>query len=115
MKIEIRATSIELSKTLRDYVRRRVRSVLGRFSPSIDRVRVTLAYWHGPRGGLDRRCTVQVYQAGVEPVVAEHTHEHVHGAIVHAVRRAERAMARRRDRAAWSGTWGRREALYQAA
>jgi len=115
MKTELRTPTIELSDSQRSYVKRRVRTVLGRFADTIERVEVTIEDLNGPRGGVDQRCVVQVFVAGEETVVAEHTHERFHGAVALAARRAGRSVARRRNRAARSGTWGRREALRTAS
>lgn len=115
MNIDIRTPSIDISPALRGYVERRVRAVLGSFADGIDQVTVTLEDVNGPRGGVDKRCSVQVHEPGTEPVVVEHGHEHLFGASAHAIRRAGRAVARRRNRAARSGTWGRRESLSAAS
>jgi putative sigma-54 modulation protein len=111
MQIDLRTPSIEPTDTLRAYVTERVWAALGRFAPTIERVVVTLDDLNGPRGGVDKRCTARVLQVGAEPLVVAHTHEQLEGAVAQAARRAGRALARRRNRAARGGTWGRREAL----
>jgi hypothetical protein len=42
----------------------RIRKALGRFSPSIKKVKLVLEDENGPRGGFDKRASVQVTLAG---------------------------------------------------
>ena len=95
MKIDIYSPNIALSDRLREHAQRQAQAMLGRLAKRIDRVTITLEQLQSPRGIADQRCTVWVEPHGGRPLLAEHTHEHLHGAITHAMRTASRAVERR--------------------
>lgn len=61
-------------------------------------MRVSLMDQNGPRGGLDKRCRIEV-DGGREPeVVTEETHADLHAAINRATERTGRSFARALER-----------------
>lgn len=60
MQLQIRAVNCEMDADLRDYIERRLRFALGRFADRIGRVTARLSDVNGPRGGIDKRCQVDV-------------------------------------------------------
>ena len=60
MNIDIHGRHVDISETLRAYVERRLRFALGRLSHRIVRVHVWLTDLNGPRGGVDKRCRIEV-------------------------------------------------------
>jgi ribosome-associated translation inhibitor RaiA len=61
MRVQLRGKNIlELTDDLRDHADRRLRFALGRFGDRIDRVTVRLEDVNGPRGGIDKRCRIEV-------------------------------------------------------
>jgi len=64
MKIEIRSLNERIDQSQKDYVERRMLFALGRFSSRIRRVMVRLEDMNGPRGGLDKRCHIEVRVPG---------------------------------------------------
>lgn len=55
---------------MREVVERRVRFVLRRLSALVPRVDVKLVDVNGPRGGIDKRCQIELRTDGAGPVVA---------------------------------------------
>jgi putative sigma-54 modulation protein len=61
-----------------------------------------LADENGPRGGLDKRCTIRAHLPGTPPVVIEQQEADLYVAIDRAADRAARAVSRRLGKAsAW--------------
>ena len=60
MKVDIRGRSFDVSGAFRDYAERRLEFGLGRLQHRIVRVRVWLTDLNGPRGGVDKRCRIEV-------------------------------------------------------
>lgn len=60
MKVEIRGRGIQIDDALREHARRRVDFALGRFESSIRWVSLQLEDMNGPRGGVDKRCVIEV-------------------------------------------------------
>lgn len=60
MNIDIHGRHVDISETLRVHVERRLRFALGRLSHRIVRVHVWLTDLNGPRGGIDKRCRIEV-------------------------------------------------------
>jgi putative sigma-54 modulation protein len=96
MKIQIRARHIELTETLRAHVERRLAFALGRFGTRVGRVVVRFSDINGHRGGVDKRCQIEV---GQHPRVrAEVTHSDPYAAVDLAAERVSRAFARALER-----------------
>jgi ribosome-associated translation inhibitor RaiA len=97
MRIDIRACSLKLTPTLRDYVRRRIRFALGRFMLRLKNVRVVLKDLNGPKGGVDKHCKVFVNIMPSFSVIIEERDADLETAINRALDRAGRTVARRLD------------------
>lgn len=69
MQIDIQASGLVLSDAIRNYVMRRSAFALARLDTRIRRVDVHISDVNGPRGGIDKRCSVQVHLHGATPVV----------------------------------------------
>jgi len=91
MQIQIRALSQPVGGRLREYVERRLLFALGRFGGRVQRVLVRLEDLNGPRGGLDKRCQMEVRLAGRGVLVVDVRDS----ATEPAVSRAADRMARR--------------------
>lgn len=85
---------VELTAALRTYVERRLRFALGRFGGRI--ARVTVRFWdvNGHRGGVDKRCRLDVTVRPLGKVVVEDTAAQFHAAVDRAAERAARAIRR---------------------
>lgn len=60
MELAVRGHNLFLSEQLEDLVRRRLDFALGRYASRIRRVDVKFDDVNGPRGGVDKRCQVDV-------------------------------------------------------
>lgn len=98
MQIEIQARGFSLTEGLRTQTERRVRFALGSSSSRVRRVVVRLADENGPRGGLDKRCTIRASVPGAPAVIVEQREADLYVAIDRAADRAGRAVSRRLER-----------------
>jgi putative sigma-54 modulation protein len=60
MKLSLRVRGATADKELTEQVRNRAAVALGRFSDRVNSVVVRLDDMNGPKGGIDKRCTVEV-------------------------------------------------------
>ncbi len=102
MQIDIQARGFELTEGLRTRAERRLRFALGSASGRVHSVVMRLADENGPRGGLDKRCTIRANLPGTPPVVIEQQETDLYVAIDRAADRAGRAVSRRLEKgSAW--------------
>jgi ribosome-associated translation inhibitor RaiA len=71
MRIEIRSLNERIDQSKREYIERRLRFALSRFGGRIRRVMVRLEDMNGPRGGLDKRCHIEVRMSGRSVLVVD--------------------------------------------
>jgi hypothetical protein len=64
MRIDIRSLNDRVDDASRAFIERRLLFALGRFGSRIQRVMVRLEDLNGPRGGLDKRCHIEVRMPG---------------------------------------------------
>jgi putative sigma-54 modulation protein len=95
VQIDIQARGFKLTEGLRAQAERRVRFALGSASARVRRVVIRLSDENGPRGGVDKRCTIRAALPGVPPVVIEQEEVDLYVAIDRAADRAGRAVSRR--------------------
>lgn len=95
MQIDIKARGFRLTEELRAQAERRVRFALGSTSGRVRGLVMRLADENGPRGGLDKRCTIRANLAGAPPVIIEQQEADLYVAIDRAADRAGRAVSRR--------------------
>ena len=95
MQIAIQCRGFEITGAIEDHVRKRFGFTLGRGAGQIQRVEVTLSDLNGPRGGVDKRCLVQVRLDGLQPVVISDVQSDLYSAIDRAAGRAGRTVMRR--------------------
>ena len=94
MKIEIRNLNERIDQSQREYIERRLLFALGRFGSRIRRVMVRLEDMNGPRGGLDKRCHIEVRVPGRGVLVVDVRDVELESAVSRA---AERIARRVRD------------------
>ncbi|MCX7063379.1 MAG: HPF/RaiA family ribosome-associated protein [Proteobacteria bacterium] len=95
MYIDIQAHGIPLTDALRDHTQRRLGFSLARAADRVRRVKVRLSDVNGPRGGIDKRCRIQVTLNGLGEVVIEDTEADPFLAIGRAAERIGRNILRR--------------------
>lgn len=98
MQINIGSKGFKLTDALRTHVERRLRFALGSTSSRMRIVRVRLADENGPRGGVDKRCTIEARIEGAAPVFIRQQDADLYVAIDRAADRAGRAVLRRLEK-----------------
>jgi hypothetical protein len=94
MRFQLTAYGIELTPDLREHAQRRMYFALGRLAEHIRRVSVRLGDVNGPRGGLDKSCTVSIETGLGAPIIVRERQSNIHTAVAVAAERAERLLAR---------------------
>ena len=79
---------------LRDLTERRVRFVLRRVGWLVPRAEVQMSDVNGPRGGIDKRCQVELRTDGAVSVVVASVASHWRTALDNALARAARFLMR---------------------
>jgi putative sigma-54 modulation protein len=95
MQIEIQAHDFTLTEALEAYINRRFNFVLSSRYDQIKRIRVQLSDINGPRGGIDKRCCIQISIPRLKDIVIEDTESNLYIAIARATDRASRTINRR--------------------
>lgn len=99
MNLEIHASRVRLTNSIREQVERRIEFATGRFSEHVERVSVLLEDTNGPRGGDDKLCRVRVHLVGDRsPLIAETVQAEVSVSIDVAADNISRQIAKRLDR-----------------
>lgn len=99
MHLDIQTNGFSLTDSIRDYTKLRMRFALHRNDKFITRVQVRLADINGPRGGIDKRCQIDLSLAGQNDIVIEDIETNLYVAIDRAADRCARALARKLERA----------------
>ena len=94
MQIDIYANGFTTTGALRAHVARRLQYAFGCCAERISRIMVRLSDINGPRGGVDKRCQIQVRLATLADVVIEDTEADLYVAIDRATERAVRTVVR---------------------
>lgn len=97
MQIDIRSRGFTLTPALGEYTERRLRFALVHAGDRVRRVAVRLFDVHDPRGGIAKRCRIQVTLNGLAAVVIEDAEADLYLAIDRAADRVGRTVARRLD------------------
>ena len=114
VQITIHARGFRLTEALRAQAERRVRLALGSASGRVSSIVLRLADENGPRGGVDKRCTIRANVPGGPPVIIEQQEADICIAIDRAAGRAGRAVSRRLKRVSGgrpNGEWARQAGL----
>ena len=95
MQMEIQARDFPLTKALGSYIKRRINFVLSSRYDQIQCIIVRLSDINGPRGGIDKRCQIQISLPRLADIVVEDTESDLYVAIDRATDRAGRTLNRR--------------------
>lgn len=90
----IHAAGTPIEADDRAYLRRKLGMKLGKFARAVERVSVRIRDVNGPRGGVDKACTIKVVLAGLPSVVVEQQHASLRNAMDAAMQRTERVVRR---------------------
>ena len=94
----MRGYGIDVSPDLGELVARRLSFVLSRFGPRVSAVSVRLVDLNGPRGGIDKKCSIQARLVPRGSVRVENTDCDLPAAVDRAAARLARAVARALER-----------------
>jgi putative sigma-54 modulation protein len=94
MKIRIIKRNVEVDEALRRQVERRLGLAFGRFVSRIGCIVVRFSDINGHRGGVDKRCQIEVDLLPARAVRAEDTAAGLFAAVARAANRAARSVAR---------------------
>jgi putative sigma-54 modulation protein len=95
MQLDIQTNGFTLSDALKSYTTARMQFALKRNDNYITRARVWLADINGPRGGIDKRCQIELKLAGQNNIVIEDIEADLYFAIDRASDRCMRTLSRR--------------------
>ncbi len=94
MHIVIKTKGFDLTEGLHLQAERRVRFALGSAAARVRNVVVRLADENGPRGGVDKRCSIRASIIGAAHVIIEQQESDLYVAIDRAADRLGRAVSR---------------------
>ena len=95
MQINIQTSGFSLTEALKSYTTTRMQFALDRKDNYITRVQIWLADINGPRGGIDKRCQIELKLAGQNNIVIEDIEADLYFAIDRASDRCMRTLGRR--------------------
>lgn len=98
MRIHVVGRTVEIDDGLHGFVEHRILLALGRLSPGIHCAIVRLYDLNGPRGGMDKKCRIEVRLRSRNSLVVEHTDSNLFAAISRAADRAGRAVVQAKER-----------------
>ena len=98
MHFDIQARGFPLTGALRAHVERRLRFALGSASARLHRLAVRLTDDNGPRGGLDKRCTLHASLPGERPVVVEQRDADLYAAIDMVADKLDRQVVKHKEK-----------------
>ncbi|MGT2477253.1 HPF/RaiA family ribosome-associated protein [Paraburkholderia terrae] len=96
MQVLFKSRDIEAVR-MRGFARQRTQFVFRRMAWLVSKATVDLSDINGPRGGLDKRCRVQVLIPNANPLVVTSIAKDWRGALDLALARAVSSIARRRQ------------------
>lgn len=94
MKSMIIAKGIDASQSLRDYISDRIDEALSCAQDSIHYITVRISDMNGPKGGIDKRCQINLKLPGLPAVVVSEVSANINGAIDRAAQRAGKVVER---------------------
>ena len=95
MQTDIHVRGFSLTDALEHHIQNRLGFTFSHASSRVRRVFVRLSDLNGPRGGIDKRCLVEVRLDGLPAVVVEDVQSDMYTAIYRAIGRASRTVMRR--------------------
>lgn len=94
MHLEVRHRNVKVTEEMRTLIRERLQQTLGCFSRHFDMVRIYLWDVNGPRGGLDKRCRINIDLPPRGHVIVTGADTDIRAAIADAANRVRLAVKR---------------------
>lgn len=98
MRVAIQANGFVMTIALRMYTEHRLAVALGWARNHMRKLAISLSDINGPRGGIDKRCKIQVQLSGGREVIIEECEADLYAAIDRAADRADRAVVKQVER-----------------
>ena len=98
MQLDIQSRGFTLTSGILNYTKQRLHFALHRKDCHIMRVRIRLSDINGPRGGIDKRCLIELAIAGQNNILIEDIETDLYLAIDRASERCMRTLVRRLER-----------------
>jgi ribosome-associated translation inhibitor RaiA len=98
MQLDIQTSGFSLTDSILEYTKLRMQFALHRNDKLIIRAQVRLTDINGPRGGVDKRCQIDLSLAGQNDIVIEDIQTNLYFAIDRASDRCARTLIRRLER-----------------
>lgn len=98
MRVAIQSNGFVMTIALRMYTEQRLSVALGWARHHMRKLAVSLSDINGPRGGVDKRCKIQVQLSGGREVIIEECEADLYAAIDRAADRADRAVVKQVER-----------------
>ena len=108
MELNVRGLNFDLTDAILAHVRRRLHEGLAHYAPRLRGVTVRVSDVNGPRGGVDKRCHLEVTADAVGTVVVEEVDADLYRAVDRAAARLRRQLAREFGRRLPAARPGRR-------
>ena len=94
MQIQIHADDFDLTEGLRNHIAKRLAYALNHGRDLVSRIVVRLSDVNGPRGGVDKRCGIEVRLKGASVITIDDTQADLYVAIDRAAERTGRTLER---------------------
>lgn len=94
MHIELKFRGLTPTNELRAHVSRRLEFALDRFADDLRRVSVLIADLNGPRGGIDKRCRIELVSSRCGSIIVHRDSGDVLAAVDEASDLARRTLSR---------------------
>lgn len=94
MRMTIQASGFDMTRALHAYTEQRLATALGWARDHLRKLAVSLSDINGPRGGVDKRCKIQLQLAGGREIIIDDVEADLYAAIDRAAGRADRAVVR---------------------
>lgn len=94
MRMTIQASGFDMTRALHAYTEHRLATALGWARDHMRKLAVSLSDINGPRGGVDKRCKIQVQLAGGREIIIDDVEADLYAAIDRAADRADRAVVK---------------------
>lgn len=102
MKIELTGPGCGEGSALRAHAERRFLSALGRFASRLQQVRIRVRDVNGPRGGVDKNCTVEIHGLRIPVLRVQVLDAQVETALDRAADIVRRVVVRALERSRWN-------------
>ena len=98
MKTDINFRKISRTKEITDYINNRISSAFDRAEDNIESTLLTVSDINGPKGGIDKECTIIIKAAGIKRIVISEQQSKLLVAIDRCIARANQSLMKQLQR-----------------